>query len=100
MRYLGNEMRKSLAIKFFALQHLLSTIPNGFEQFPSVDFKLRWKRSVKNSIFCSFRHFQLIFTTNYHQDAMRYALTIKKFLFFNACFLRISKALVQILLQA
>src|ERR1700679_1746100 len=51
-------MRKSLAIKkFFGLQYLLSTIPSGFDQFSSVDFKLRWKRSVKNSIFAIFGPF-------------------------------------------
>jgi len=45
-------VRKSLALKKpFALQYLLSTIPNGFDQIPLVDFKLRWKRPVKIAFF-------------------------------------------------
>ena len=101
MRYLRLGEEKLSYKKVFALQY--SPILSFSISF--VDFKLRWKRSDKKLHFCifgflDFLHFQLIFGTKYFQDTMSYALTIKKFLLFNACFLRISKGLVRFLLQA
>ena len=47
---------------------------------------------------CHFSHFQHIFSTKDLQDALRYALNIKRFLLFNTCFLRLQRGLIKFLL--
>ena len=47
-KYLKDEMSNALTKRFSDLWYLLSMIPDGLDQIPSVEFKLKWQTYAQN----------------------------------------------------